>query len=148
MDNRTVDKLLSQNKLTARYYRGCYPIDKIPKCLHFPCAMVVNLDRADQQGSHWIAIFAENHSKAYYFDSYGNGPVDELKEYLRREFKSVTWNNHAFQSVTSTVCGHYTIFFIYNMCLGLKYHEILRLLFISDNSDYFVKRFIDELLVK
>jgi hypothetical protein len=34
---------LTRNLLTRRYYKGCFPSNKIPYCNDFPCSMVVNL---------------------------------------------------------------------------------------------------------
>ena len=115
--------------------------------------MVVNLEPSNEDGSHWIGLFAKTQDQIFYFDSYGidsykiRTPNDLVEEYLKENFARITRNTIPFQSSFSSVCGHYCIFFIYRMSLGNSFNEILRILKRSDNSDALVKSFLTLLIV-
>ena len=91
--------------------------------------------------SHWIAIYAKSRGHAYYFDSYGADPNKYVAEYLLN-YRRVTRNLRPFQSLISTVCGHYCVYFIYFMSLGLDFDKLLRTLHCSYNSDILVRKFV------
>ena len=143
MDTRRIDRILSTNRVTRKFYQGCFASNLIPSCKRFPCALIVNLDPANEPGSHWCAIFARNRYLAYYFDSYGDKPNYNLKLYLNKNFKKVIQNRHPFQSIFSSVCGHYTIFVIHHLCMGWQFSQILKLLDCLPNSDYTVFQYIN-----
>jgi hypothetical protein len=53
-----ITKVLERNPTTAPLFIGCFAADRIPTSIgRYPHCMVVNLDRAANRGSHWIAIF-------------------------------------------------------------------------------------------
>ena len=58
------------NKLFGRKYRGTFPSDQIPKLNDVKKYCILNLDRSDQAGSHWIAL-AKDDNKTYLYDSFG-----------------------------------------------------------------------------
>ena len=48
-------------------------------------AYIVNTDKSDQPGEHWIAIYFYNDKKAFYFDSYGIPPLhNDITTFLER----------------------------------------------------------------
>jgi len=142
MDTLTINRLLSANPVTKRAYLGCFAANQLPNCQIFPCALIVNVDPASEPGSHWCAVFAPNRSIAYYFDSYGEEPNEYLQRYLHTNFEKVVRNRRSFQSLTSTVCGQYTVFVIYHLCLGLQFSQILKLLSCLPNPDKIVYEYV------
>lgn len=141
MDTRFVDRVLSGNRITRRYYMGCFPSDHIPTCVKYPCSMVVNLDPSGRKGSHWVAIYCVSSIHAYYFDSLGIAPFGLIKNYLQR-FRRITRNKKPYQSVVSDYCGYYSIVFIYFCSLGKSFNFILKVLNRCVNTDLFVKEFV------
>jgi len=109
--------------------------------------MVVNLEPSNEDGSHWISLFAKTPEQIFYFDSYGMEPDDLVEEYLKENFTRITRNNFTFQSHFSSVCGHYCIVFVYYMSLGSSFDELIRVLKKIDNPDSFVKNFVSLLIV-
>jgi hypothetical protein len=103
--------------------------------------MVINLDPVYESGTHWIALFAKNMEQLYYFDSYALPPNKIIGKYLEN-YKKVTRNKKSYQSVFSSVCGQYCIYFIYMLSLNLSFDELIKLLDNSINSDLFVKSFV------
>ena len=141
-----MDRILSGNKITSRFYEGCYAADRIPRCEKFPASMVVNLDTASEDGSHWVALFAKSPSHVYYFDSYGMPPDGLLEKYMKTNFKIITQSKKTYQSPFSSVCGHYCIYFLYSMSLDLNFDSTIKLLNILCNPDVFVKDFVSQLI--
>jgi hypothetical protein len=145
MDTLTIDLILSSNPVTKKIYQGCFPANLLPSCKNFPCALIVNADPANEPGSHWCAIFAPSKYIAYYFDSYGNIPNEYLNTYLYQNFEKVIRNRNSFQSIKSAVCGHYTIFVVYHLCLGLQFNQVLKLLTCLPNPDTTVYEYVNHI---
>lgn len=105
--------------------------------------MVVNFDKADEPGTHWVAIYAQNKYHAEYFNSYGETAPQPIIDYLKRNFRSVTRQMCNVQSYGSKVCGHYAIFFIFMRSRRKSYSHIERILLNSKNPDQFVEHFVN-----
>jgi hypothetical protein len=100
-------------------------------------------DRAIGRGTHWAAIWAKRPNRAFYFDSYGERPNDEIRKYLLDNFERVTHNKHKFQSIFSDVCGQFTICFLYFMSLGFEFDSVMHLFRNSNSPDQFVREFVN-----
>lgn len=92
-----------------------------------------------------MGIFARNRNTAFYFDSYGEKPVDYLWDYLKSKFPIVNYNKIQLQKIFSSTCGIYVILFIYFSSLGLTPYEIIKLFYSSPNPDDYVKNLFNEL---
>lgn len=141
MDTTTINRILGSHPCTRRQYIGCFASDSIKVPSKFPAALVVNLDRSDQPGSHWTAIYVKSPSTAYYFDSFGLAPIAEIDNFLKR-YVHCTSNTCLIQSFDSSVCGHYCIFFIYFCCRGFSYERIISILKKVRHPDVFVASFV------
>jgi hypothetical protein len=106
--------------------------------------MVVNLDPAGEPGSHWVAIFAPSPERVLHFDSYAQEPKGEILAYLRK-FPAITVNDFVVQSVISSVCAHYCVYFLHECCRGVEYESILKSLADKPNPDQFVLTFTNAL---
>jgi hypothetical protein len=40
----------------------------------YPSAYIINTDKSNEPGSHWLAIYYTNTRECYFFDSIGMGP--------------------------------------------------------------------------
>jgi len=91
---------------------------------------------------HWVAIYA-NGDEAYVFCSYGTNPHRFLgmKKFLRR-FNKVYYNKKMHQNLTSTVCGGYCCYVLYQLCLGISFVEILKKFERLKRDDLFISRFM------
>ena len=59
--------------------------DELPQKINKIKCGIINLENANQSGSHWVAYY-KNNDKKYYFNSYGNAPPpNELVKYLGLE---------------------------------------------------------------
>src|SRR6188768_1478191 len=132
-----IDEILESNKYTQKAYMGCFPSNGLPKCIKYPCSMVVNFDDSSKPGTHWVAIYAPNSLEASYFDSFGGGEskIGPIIEYLNKNFNLVKNRTKVVQSPLSTVCGYYAIFFIYLSNKGFSFKRIERILANERNPD-------------
>lgn len=160
MDNHQIDNLLRRCKTTSKDYMGSFPLgmrvhkskstrllsflDMLPTIHTFPASLIVNLDKSSGPGTHWVAIYCPNANKACYFDSYGQEPPTLLRNYLKPFH--VTYNTFVLQSIISSVCAHYCIYFIYQCSKGASYPTILTQLSKANNPDAYVSMFVKSLV--
>lgn len=129
MNSKQIYKILSEDKKLNNFL-GVFPEDMIPlSALDYPCSMVINTKPHTHQGEHWVAIFKTEHNVGVYFDSYGFPPsgyenipkvLDGCDEWI--------FNSVPLQSLLSTVCGQYCIFFLEHMARGFSLDKITYLL--------------------
>ncbi len=98
---------------------------------------VFNLDKHDEPGSHWVALFANiKEGQVYFFDSYGTKPDQRIRTLMRRisrfcevslgkkeEELDVEYNKDRHQYENSE-CGVYSINFILRLLRGDTFKEI------------------------
>lgn len=111
---------------------------------HF--GMVINLDRHDQSGSHWVALYAsfdpKHNFNMVYYDSGGKEPPEPVKVFMRdvknevkellffRDTEFKTYYNQVPYQKKNTECGMFSMVFII-ACLENKnkrVHCVRRLL--------------------
>jgi len=90
--------------------------------------IIFNLDPHDQPGSHWVCAFVDMEaSAAYYFDSYGYEPQQEITDFLARMksqgIANVYYNDIRHQRKGSE-CGMYCLFVIICLLRGRKFYDI------------------------
>ena len=64
-------KTMSEYQILKRLQRlehfiGCFPTDQIPVCKSFPSFFVLNTEKSNQRGSHWLAIREDEKSIEIY----------------------------------------------------------------------------------
>lgn len=100
--------------------------------------MIINLDPSDLPGSHWVTVCLYKTSSGdkvlEYFDSYGSLPP----EFETPRGWNLRYSLVPLQSVFSTTCGHYCVFFTDLRLLGVKFETILRELTNVSDPDEFV----------
>jgi hypothetical protein len=82
-------------------------------------AIVFNLDKHDQSGSHWTSMFIDIPKKrAYYFDSAKNDLPPEVDAFVKRVAPEFTFvSNHVQHQQSNTECGMYSLFFVIEMLM-------------------------------
>ena len=91
-------------------------------------AIIFNLDKHDEPGSHWVCAFIDYPKKAaYYFDSYGLPPPKEIVTFLERckeqGCETVLYNDIRHQRKDSE-CGMYCLYVIICLLKGNDFHKI------------------------
>ena len=130
MNSAQIHKILSRDPVCARYFSGVFPCDKIPAIQKFPSVMVVNTDKHNEKGTHWLAVYIQDKKTLEFFYSYGFPPVTYGEDITRfvKMYPRIRWNTTSLQSLTSNVCGQYCIFFIIKRCHGLCMDSIISVL--------------------
>lgn len=120
MNTLEIYKALSSQKCTKKIFRGVFALDKIPlKIMPRPSLLIINTDKSNKPGQHWIAIHIPSRGYAEYFDSYGRPPMqNEFKTFLKRNTKKYRYNRIQLQSPTSDYCGMYACMFLLYKCCG------------------------------
>ena len=57
-------------KLFGAKFRGVFASDKIPKLNDIVPYAILNVDKSNQPGSHWVSV-AKHKDKLYFYDSFG-----------------------------------------------------------------------------
>jgi hypothetical protein len=92
---------------------------------------VFNLDPHYEGGSHWVALAVDlKRNKAYYFDSYGMKPPEQVARYMRylttMEPNLVLESNGRRFQYSDTECGVYSMYFLYCMMQGESFKAFCR----------------------
>ncbi len=132
MDNIQISSLLKRTSCLRHVFKGVYSRDTLPTlspCQHYPFGLIVNTDKKDEPGEHWLAIWAPSQDKAIFFDSFGKPALFygiEIDQFLTDNFtEPYGFNNIQLQHSTSDMCGMFCIFFLFYMCKGLSMREIV-----------------------
>jgi hypothetical protein len=128
------EKINEENKKQNLDMVNIEPITKL--------GTVFNHDKTGQQGSHWVALFIKIHRKdgkpfdinAYYFDSVGNPPKKEYKDYVQSLFNkfNIKYDESKFKinkiqhQTYGGDCGVYAITFIVRMMDGEDFDELCK----------------------
>lgn len=105
--------------------------------------IVFNLDKHNQPGSHWVALYTDiNKQLVRYFDSYGSIPpkeVQNLMNRLKKQIDTIKKNNKTTIKHNKTrhqykdsECGVYSMMFIINMLEGGRFDEITKNVVLDD----------------
>lgn len=104
-------------------FLGCFSQDMLEslRIRSLPTSLIVNLDSSQEPGSHWIALIIRKKTLEI-FDSFGlnfhKWPrvlPRKLFNFLHRfALRRRVFISRDIQSVTSTLCGFYCIYFLYN----------------------------------
>ena len=106
-------------------FTGCFPADKIPHVKSFPTTIIVNTEKSDKKGEHWVAFYMEK-DHCLYFDSFGLGVIeDDISLYLSNYYKSVIYSKNPVQDVSSVACGYFCIAFVQHVTCVNSYHDFL-----------------------
>jgi len=110
--------------------------DKYYRAKKTQLGVIFNLDKHNQPGSHWVALYINSKTgHIYYCDSVGNKPIapiqhfiDEFKTYYKeRTGKDATYeyNTKSYQKDGSE-CGIYSCNFLIRMLSGESFEDITK----------------------
>ncbi len=140
MDTLSIQLFFDNEKCFNNINTGVFPLDMVPPHLEYPRAIICNLDKNGEPGSHWVCINNLNQNKMEYFDSYALPPNSYLKLTLSPTY---VYNTRVVQSPFSVTCGHHCCLFLLKRCEGMSFSDIISLfsdnLLINDNIvDYYI----------
>ena len=102
----------------------CVMRDEIKYNLYLPkpkgaLNVIVNLEKADQQGSDWNAWYTKDDC-SYYFSSYALPPLKEVRTFLNHNSDSITnrkYNTMKLQDFNQRCCGQISLYVLYRLNL-------------------------------
>jgi hypothetical protein len=130
MNTKQIYEAMGSNNVCRKHFNGVYPLDLLPEKIDknkiFAC--IVNFDKSNQKGSHWISIFySGNRNPVEYFDSYGQPPQhSEIKLFLKKFGSKYIHNKHQLQEYFSTVCGQYCCVYLSSRLLGVSLSKFIK----------------------
>ena len=71
MNTLQINKIIENDFYAKKYYLGTVAIDQLPQYFKYPSCFIVNNQKSNQPGQHWIAIYFGKNRKAEFFDSFG-----------------------------------------------------------------------------
>lgn len=96
--------------------------------------VIFNLDRHDQPGSHWVALYADlQGAKVYFFDSYGYKPHERIVKFIKRictfireelVLTPIAEYNKVRHQYKGSECGVYSICFIIRLLKGDSFETL------------------------
>ena len=113
LDDVTIDKVC---RMEFAAWAGVFPSDKLKLKPYY--YYVINVDRHDQSGSHWLACYTSG-KRAYIYDSYSR-PILKLVPHLVKSIRKAGYSlgktnevkNQEQRGWTSETCGDYSIAFL------------------------------------
>ena len=94
-----------------KHFIGCFPIDKIPK-LNRKESIIINSDKHDEEGTHWMGLKITSKNVCLYFDSFGEPPNKDITNFLSKYYNKLVYNSTQVQSVFSNKCGEFSMQFV------------------------------------
>ena len=84
-------------------------------------------------GSHWVSTYIEN-GKINYFDSFGLPPFQEIVNHAKEKNLTLIHQNNQIQSLNTTTCGYFCLYFLNEMNRGVSYFDLLQVFDIHDTT--------------
>jgi hypothetical protein len=127
-----IDKIMDVHK----QFIGTVAVDELPTLVPYvhkdaPIGFVINLDKHNQKGSHWCAIYIDPvHSKSVeWFNSYGEAPPLDVLKGLKaivakinpNYFLKMKINRVIQQNNTSSNCGYFAMHFLLERMRGKSF---------------------------
>jgi len=110
-------------------FGGVYPANHIHLIKDNTIA-ILNTDEANSAGTHWVAVFVNNHT-CEFFDSLGENPENYHSywhKFLIKKCGRYVYNDIALQNLKSDDCGKFCIFYTILRSQGIEFSSIVRLL--------------------
>jgi len=123
MNTEQIHGILSRIIAPPTRFLGVFAKDEIPNpgsLTHFPSCFVANTDPANKPGEHWVAYWFDSADSCEFFDSYGLSPKD-----YGLPISCTSFNTQLLQSLTSSVCGQFCIYYLFYRSRGLPLPQIL-----------------------
>ena len=109
-------------------FLGCFPSDKLPEFpTEFPKSMIINTDKTNQPGDHWVALVLTK-DKCYYFDSMGMPILEEnIMNYIEPHYNDIKYSNSRIQDLKSNKCGAFCVCFVLFVTNDKTFKNFLKL---------------------
>ena len=123
-----LNEILQRDWRVRRVFRGVFASDSLPRYIEqgIPHAFIINIDRNNKPGSHWVALYIDAFGTATYFDSFGFPPYQpDIKNFIERNSYKLKNNPIIIQNIFATTCGLYCVYFVREMVKGKRLIDII-----------------------
>ena len=133
-----IECLLSRLVDNVRWL-GVFARDELPDLTRKirPWCLILNTDPNDQPGTHWLALYAPAARSIELFDSFGFSPSMYSLDYI-----DPLHSSYSLQSLSTSICGHYCIVYIYLRSHNYSLYHIVDMLTDISNRDEWLKQYI------
>lgn len=132
------------------YFRVCSRAINYQKKINLPCALIINLSKANHIGTHWISLYINKFGHGEVLDSFGF-PVRNcyIENFIRKNCTRISYNKKQLQHLSSNYCGLYAIIFtIYkfhggtlrDFCEKFSLNCLINDIYIHKQYIYYVKK--------
>ena len=128
MNTLEIDGLLSRHPQASKLFAGVFPRDLLPFKIDpgRKCIFIINTDKSDGRGEHWVAVYFGGDGTAQYFDSFGFAPlITPVKNFIARNCAMFVYNNRHIQNFVSSSCGLFVVYFAQQKSLGVSFSKLL-----------------------
>ncbi len=149
MNSKQLDCVIKCDPRLRERVVGVFAADQIRE-LHFITgkeqSFICNTQPARMPGDHWIVISSMTNGGIEFFDSLGNSP-QSLSHYfdtfIRKRADMYVFNTRQLQSKSSSVCGHYCLYFLLHRSRDISMQNIVNTFHNNYHAnDEFVLEFI------
>ena len=148
MNGDVIEKVLRKGLACTRtHFLGVFALDQLPTPTQFPACFVANTDPIALPGTHWVAFYYDSPTSLEFFDSYGEPP--ELYDFpISPKITSLTLNSYPIQSLRTSVCGQFCVYFLFQRARSMPMARIVSSLRSLPNPDSFVRSFVASIRAK
>ena len=75
-------------------------------------------------GSHWVSTYVKDRV-INCFDSFGMPPFQEIVNHARSKNLTLLHQDNQIQSIKTTTCGYFCLYFLSEMKKGTSYYDLL-----------------------
>ena len=148
LDSLKIKKILYNDHFSRKYFRNISARGKLPRVIKtYPSFYILNTDFYYKPGLHWLLLcFFEEYT--IFFDSFGLSPVYyNFPILVKQNSNTLVQSTLRLQSLDSSACGYYCIYFIYFLSRNIPFTEILKHFSKSNKiwNDKYVYNFIKNL---
>ena len=107
-------------------YLGTFSSDNAPILTRKGESIIVNFDRKDEPGSHFVAFFMIRSGKCLYFDPLNISIIpSDISKYMSL-YSNLKNMSEQIQPIFSTFCGFYCMLFIISCNISFSYWQTLK----------------------
>ena len=127
-----IDLLYLAKKLGVHNFLGVFMRDEIAKISEKnkskkSQSFIFNIQTSREPGVHWVLFAKSPNFGVIFFDSYGQVPCGELREYLGENVE-IQRNIYTVQSDLSSECGRLCLFVLQALSLNIPFDKIIQTL--------------------
>ena len=121
--------------------RGVFMRNNLPSTPHENECGIVNFNKTDEKGSHWVCYYKQREEKIY-FDSYGQVILAEVRNYLK---SPIYRNTDIVQTPNTHICGHLCLYVLKSLSNGMSVRDTLNSLEKEGSDIKWTSQLADEL---